>query len=214
MIIEYTIATFWITYFGFVAIATLVICGWYAATRGYIEELPDGTIEKHGKILKAWYFFWMQERAAKRIVRYNNNNLQEIVDWISGYPTLVNNTYQLRGDKIKTSNQIPGATIRLIEKKYSVKVIEDSPTEYAVYKEYEQYRFPWWLRDMMAGCITCHATVYGNIIFWILLLLTKYSILGQEMFCFLDLPWYGFIGTWIMYWLTLAFTCTAAWKKF
>lgn len=209
MVIEMTVATYFITYFGFVIMGTMAICGWFGATRGYIEELPDGTKEKKGKALRAWYFFWMKELDTQKMVHFKGKHLEAVADFLNERKVAV---IELNDATIATTGKIPIKEVKIIEEKYSAKLIQTGPAEYTMVKLYTQYRFPWWVRDMMAGCITCHPTVYGNIIFFLLVLLTKYSILGQEMFCFLDLPWYGFVGTWFMYWLTLSFTCTVAWK--
>ncbi|HEU4608975.1 MAG TPA: hypothetical protein VFS31_12755 [Chitinophagaceae bacterium] len=203
---------FFTTYFGLVLMATMIICGWFAATRGWEVELPDGRKERKGKLFKAWYFFWFQEKGSKR--RYfENDSLYEIGERIKA----ISNVYV---EEYGTARLIASESIlpHLPKLRYHLKLnldIEPALNDkvlVTVFKEYPNYLFPEWIRDPLAGCITCFPTVYGNLIFWVFAILAKYTNLNTDVYVFLDMSFWGLMATWIGYWLTLAFTCTLFWN--
>lgn len=221
MVVSLVISNYFITLFSLIGFATLIICGWFAATRGWEVALPNGKLEKKGKIFKAWYFFWFQEKG-KRKVYYEGAALGEMRDRIAA---LTKKDVALYGSarliivaakdpfifpKISSHFKVG---VELPNGMTEADVLNGSDVMITVYQEYSDYIYPEWLRDMMAGCITCHPTVYGNIIFWVFALCAKYTKLGEDVYLFLDMNMWAILFTWIGYWLALAYTCTVAWQK-
>lgn len=221
-VINFSISTFVETYIFLLYFATIIICGWFAATRGWAEVQPDGSIKKCGKILKWWYFFWYKE-TGKISIYYTDERLFQLQDNIHKYTKILKENLEVYSESILNRR----AFYILVKNEHVDKVIEAAKNYDAIgynspvpegnkikfYKEEPKYYFPEWVRHMMAGCITCHATFYGNIIFWMFVFMVKYTSLSQELFDFTILPTIYFIGVWMAYWLSLAYTCSVAYKK-
>lgn len=203
-------------------LGALAVTGWFFITRGKIQQLPDGSIKKTGKIFKGWYFFWTMEKKAKKKVFYTGSALKKVVYEL-------NNSYRKYIFKISVDEKYmlifpqPGAAfdkpdiltmLQEIEYKWSFKINSNSQSkEYvtvAPYEEHPQYIFPSLLRDPLAVCATCFASIYGSIFYWAVILNAK---------CLFAWTWPAHILLmkiffWIALCLSLAVLNTALAKKF
>jgi len=80
-------------------------------------------------------------------------------------------------------------------------------------KEGEKYKFNEHLRQVLAGCVTCMPTVYGNLIYFIMV----FSVDAETLYKSLYFPFhnllFGIIIVWIGYWLGCSYMCTLLWNK-
>lgn len=228
-------------FFGVYLLLMLVVAffvlGWYAITRGQVIKFPDGTEKKAGKIFKAWYFFWMKQRSepikkyytgfdllllASNVLSANGLSVKAIgnshvqVEYnkteeeIALIQARIKNGFDAETEVVLLENEvlIVGSFVPMIKEKagYSIRF----------YKEYEDYVFPDWVRDMTAGCITCHASIYGSIGFWTFHCLVKAQYLHEYVYGWVPhnfvVP--AMIMTWGAFCFSLSYVMTVLWKKF
>jgi hypothetical protein len=168
-------------FFMFLLFGAIVITGFYSVTRGSIKTMPDGTKRKEGQLLRDWYLFWYQEarewqdtttglkwRVKKKRFQYVGNELTKIVQaWQNtGAKFGISNYYQ---DRIVVASHPDQRTIDMYAQSLGLLVVLDrgqEGIEVKFYMEEIEFMFPWWVRKMLAGCITCHSSWLGSIIFW------------------------------------------------
>lgn len=214
-----TLISFFIAYLLFLLASSILITAFYCITRGYTEILPDGTVNKYGKILKGYYFFWFREKGKERYY-YTDDELVTLTEQFTRY---YRDSISWPGDPFQ-----PGSikslicqasfteAVPMLRKKLEVG-FEVTPIDYnrvsvAVYQEYPLYVFPEWLRTVMAGCITCTPTVYGNIVFWTTVLLLRHDVLQHTLLAGFQNPVAGILLLWIAYWISLAWLNTVLWN--
>jgi hypothetical protein len=195
-------------FFMFLLFGAIVITGFYSVTRGSIKTMPDGTKKKEGQLLRDWYLFWYREVKTKKRYQYVGNELTKIVT------TWQQSAYKFGiadylSDRIVVSSHPDQKTLTMVAK--SLNIVAEMErgrqgVEVKFYMEETQYVFPWWLRKMLAGCITCHSSWLGSIIFW-----TGYffaanygAAINSNLLVFL---------TWISYCFALAFLSPYLYKK-
>lgn len=192
----------------------VVINGWFMVTRGNWREEVDGTRIKEGALLKGWWFFWHQERSSVKKTWYDGAPLERLVEEIGAYGVFRDNITLTEGVVQMRKYLLVEHNIRELRRAFGVEthVIAEHDVPWAFvkfYKEDTKYVFPEWMRTMMAGCITCFASLYGSIIFWV-----SYFFFGHV---------WGFgtsvkgllllAATWVAYMLSLAYVNTYLWKK-
>lgn len=208
---------FFIIFFLLTIFGALVINGWFLASRGEIEIQPDGTEKKIGAIFKAWQIFWEQKYGVPELIQYKGKQLYDLKREIiqtakqEGYA----GTFLFMDEFILSTNDIK-PYIPQIE--YQIKdlkihcyrnepeVIHDKSSascRLTLFKKEDVYLFPEWIRTMIASCITCHASVYGSLIFWTYILL-----FGRFVDTDIQL-----VATWMAYVLSLAFLNTFFYKQ-
>lgn len=193
---------------------SVLICGWFTITRGQIIENEDGTKEKVGKIFKGWYFFWFREKENKRRIYYSDSylfSIKENLQKLGAKDLKLNFVNSLTAPKSFIRDSVFYA-MRL-GVKFEFKTDETDPDNSAivfVYKEEPDYVFPAWLRDMMAGCITCHGSLYGSIVFWTFYKLSDNGIIDNA---WAEQTQPMIILVWLSYMVMLSFVNTALWKK-
>lgn len=210
-----------------ICIGSIFLCGFFDVTRGSEETLPDGKTKRNGKLFKGWYFFWFKKSPEPLTIFFAGSEFDKL------YKNLVRefamNGYSLNGI-VKNDGYIiiPGDldVIILVNfcDKLKCKFISganskdgiDIPNQHIIrfYKEYPDYYYPEWIRDMMAGCITCSATVYGNIFFWLVYAIANNSILFSTMFSWGDNYYLVLIGVWLSYYVGVSFVSTFLYKRF
>lgn len=225
---------FFLTYFLLLLASAILLCGFYAITRGYKETTPSGEIKYKGKIFKGYYFFWMAEKSEMEKVYYLGDHLAYIVKSIKNYVglcpiQLLNHTkidknilVELNAQRFFTSDlsffdQIPTLRYNLgID--FDVTLLGDGRINVYVYKNEPVYVYPWWVRDMMVGCITCFSSFYGTIIFLLSNLFfghffsyTLYIIIPDGYGCVYFL---NIFMIWVAYCISLSWLNTVLWKKF
>lgn len=210
---------FFITYFLFLLASSVLITAFFCITRGYTETQPDGTIRRYGKILKGYYFFWFKEKGIKQ-TKYVDDELAVLVWRMKEYYT---ESIVLLGNALETNAVISFKTqesfvalIPLLRQKLEVKFKVEEHLNHKVvvsaFTEEPVYIFPDWLRTIMAGCITCTPTVYGNIIYWGAILFFKKSTLYTSLFFCFNNVYSGIILVWLVYWISLAWLNTVLWN--
>jgi len=213
------LVNFFITYFLFLLASSVTITAFFCVTRGGVEVMPDGSERRYGKILKGYYFFWFKEKG-KIKTGYKDDELANAVHQMQEYYaepiTLAGDPFKSGGiAKFETSEGFL-AVIPLIRHKLQMKfTIEEQyngKVVVAAYAEEPDYVFPEWLRTVMAGCITCTPTVYGNIIFWGAVLFFKESVLYNSLFCYFSNEYAGIVVVWLAYWVSLAWLNTVLWN--
>lgn len=205
-----------------ILLASLVTNGIYAATRGEYKTEEDGTICKNGKIFRFWYFYWMQFKGY-RDVYFNDDNVRRL--WYNMRQMVGHENIQIQSAVTGDFLAIKGNALHVlatITNLQGVKFkLENTNTEWVAaypYKQYKNYKFPWWIRDAMAGCITCFTSVYGTgiylLIMWRVSRETLCNTLWRAFPCdtMSDLVINGII-TWFLYWMALAFVNTVLWKR-
>lgn len=200
--------SFFVPFFLHLLFGAFFICGFFSITRGAIELLPDGTKRKNGKIFKAWYFFWFRE-VGKNKLFYAGQQLENLL--LQVQTSNVNKfTVIDKGESDKyivISGSTTQDTIREMEMRFNIKLLTKRIVDDTIiyfYKEEPAYFFPWYLRDMMAGCITCHSSWLGTLLFFSL-----YQVMEFSQF-----SWPLLIFAWISYCVSLAFVTTALWRKY
>mgnify|MGYP006948432236 CR=1 FL=1 len=193
--------------------SALLINGWFLVTRGKEEVQPDNSVRKVGKIAMGWYFFWTREKHTKKVY-YEGKQLECIAEQMKHYVNQEINLYGtarliiLPGFKNK-KRQVENALDVCIEIEETQ---EPGPIYATVYKEEVIYVYPEWLRDMMAECVTCHATPYGNLIFWTFISLCRQYALG-DMGVWNEISGMALITTWLAYWVSLAYVNTWLYQR-
>jgi hypothetical protein len=209
---------FFVTYLLFLLTSSILITSFFCITRGDIEVMPDGSKRRYGKILKGYYFFWFKEKD-KAQIRYADDELAHLVDQIksqySGSITLLGDIFK---EKSITSfevskNFLESVPILRYQLQVQFKIEEQNNGSLVVsaYSEAPVYSFPEWLRTIMAGCVTCTPTVYGNITYWSAILFFKKSILYSLFGCFENMH-AAVIIVWLAYWVSLAWLNTVLWN--
>lgn len=158
----------------------LFIVGWFSITRGSLEVMPDGSVKKHGKLFKGWYFFWFKIKEFERVY-YKDEELEKFMVQVK----------QLLDCKA-TLNEA-GASFNVgcavdkegeIEARFDVKLLVKPrggatvSNDVFVYKSYPKYVYPDWVRDMLAGCVTCHSSWMGTLIYWAVIFFMREEVLG------------------------------------
>lgn len=213
------LAIYFITYLLFLFVSSILITAFYCITRGYEETLPDGSVHRYGKILKGYYFFWFRQKGKKPIY-YKGDELAVIVDKVrevyDGDIRVIGNVFQ---PESITTIQVDHEFIQHIpilrhKLELQFEVLQEGNNTYvlAVYWFDRIYVFPEWLRTVMAGCITCTPTIYGNIVYWTGIFLFRNSALAEFMFVNFQYPILGVLFTWLAYWLSLAWLNTILWN--
>jgi hypothetical protein len=196
-----------------ILIGTLTVTGWFFITRGRKEMLPDGTLISKGKIFKGWFFFWTRTKG-KEVVFYKGDQIVQLYRLYQiEYP---GNPYNLHSggnsfivgirdrDRYLSllKNDLPQ-----IEERLGCK-IDLKQEVLSLYKLYDRYVFPWWVRDPLAVCSTCFASIYGSIFYWSVILL------ANDLFAWTEHIFFAKIFFWVAFCLSLAVCNTALAKKF
>lgn len=210
--------TFFVSFLLFLLASSILITAFFCVTRGYSETLPDGTERRYGKILKGYYFFWFKEKVKQKLY-YKDDELAIIADQISAYYDA--DIYR-NGDPFKKGSSDTLICdeafidyIPLLRKKLEIGFqVEDRASGklfLKVYQEEAVYVFPEWIRTVMAGCITCTPTVYGNIVFWSAYFLLKRDVTDSFLLPFKD-SGVSIFFVWIAYWISLSWLNTVLWN--
>lgn len=207
---------YFITMFFLLFAAAFIITGWYASTRGELYVNPDGSIEKTGYIFKSWYFFWFQEIGTKKIEYkgvqftgklYDANNYTKL--------GLIKVGEGMFAGSKEFIDRIPDFQ-KLFNCKVDWKPVIGSETSITgvFYDEGPVYKYPEWLRTVLAGCITCFASIYGSIIFWVANFFIINSKYYEQIYGWCNYPKALLITSWIGYVFALAYMNTIMWNKF
>lgn len=210
---------FFLHYFLHLLFGAFFIVGFFAITRGTEEIYPDGSKYRVGKIFKGWFFFWFRERKNKIRKYYRLEELKKLLIQIDNSSQLKLVITKQGNNYIDISGRVPESWKSEIEIRFGVKMDEkliepDGNSTLHFYKEYPNYVYPWWIRDALAGCITCHSSWLGTICFWLPFLLTDKEQVWGTIYGFTDHLVAGLVVTWIAYCISLAFVTTGLWKKY
>lgn len=209
---------FFTVYFLMLLFGAIIITGWFLISRGDIIIQPDGKKKRSGLLFKSWQLFWEQPKGTIT-TQYKGGQLyklkRELIQTAKneGYT----GTFMFFDDFILTTQDIKPFISALEHQIRDLKIeildngkekSNDKSVGLTLYKKERGYRFPEWLRDVMAGCITCHASIYGTVIFWGVVF-----VFGTEMFSSFKHQTVGIILTWFSYCFSLAFLNTFFYKQ-
>lgn len=191
-------------------VAAVAINGLFLASRPHEETRPDGMVLKNGKILQGWYYFWHKEEEVPERVYFRDQQLECLIMQIKQYHKGAIEPYgkarftvtEAFKDQILSLQNILDVCFHVNDELETTPVGNKVIHVVRAYREYPVYVFPEWLRDMMAACITCHATVYGNIAFWLATWLVK------DEYAWASNPAAALIVSWVAFWLCLAYLST------
>lgn len=203
-----TLISFLIFFILFSLVASVATNGEFLASRPNEETRPDGKLLKNGKILQWWYYFWHQQETPEKVF-YQGKQLRCLMGNLKSYVT---GPIELHGEarlivtqgfvdkEFDLSNQLDIC--------FNFEKQDNGLYMVTIYKEYECYVFPEWLRDMTSGCITCHATIYGNIAFWIMTCLCR-----EDLYAWSTNSFWALIATWIAFWFCQAYLNTWLYQR-
>lgn len=203
---------FILVFFAVIFLGSLAVTGWYFITRGEEKILEDGSKKRTGKVFKNWFFFWTKTKDVKRRVWYDEAHLFGLYSEIKGKFVITKNSYDINqiGDRfVITQPQKYYEEMRWIENAFEVKFYDLGGNDYRVYKEYDDFVFPYWVRDPLAVCATCFSSIYGSIFYWILIALPKAKVFGWA-----HIPWLAATCFWIAFCFSLSVINTALAKRF
>lgn len=216
-------------------LASAIFCNAiFLVTRGRYEYKPDGTREREGALLRAWWFYWFKEKPQKKVYWYQGDSMQAVFDQVRGIvpagiqmtlnrdftkPTVysdhftdmrVNSTF---GTTIEFFSWLPQLR-NALDVKFKIDSIDKGVVTVMVYKEEPDYVHSWYLRTMMARCITCFASFYGLITFLAINLMFSKEILVNSLYGFYgDIPPYIYLPvTLLAYCVSLAYVNTLAYN--
>jgi hypothetical protein len=209
-----SLQNFLISYVLLLAIGPVIIIGWYAITRGRIEYQTDGTAYQTGKLFKGWHFFWTAHKT--KDVRLGGQSLilallklqreLPIKDW--HFEVHRGNQFKVFGTDV-SELQKNGLQIQHL---CNARLVILEGEKFGLVGTQKIYKFPEWLRDPLSECPTCMASVYGSLIYWIVV----YYAGKERMFAWveggLDWPW-PHVDFWIFYCIGCAFINTVMAKK-
>lgn len=206
---------FLITISIFSFVSSVIINGFYKATRGFWKTKADGRVVKAGYILKGWYFFWYQETGKKKIY-YNNASLIRLVKQFQQ----VTGITQMEFDRPNAPTcffTLPEfSSFKLtLETNYNVCIQQDyvdGKLKCWIFEEEPVYKYPCWLREVLAGCITCFSSFYGTLLFSIFHLMMGGDVY-DEMYSAFTYPHLATAFCWMGYVLALAYVNTLLNKK-
>lgn len=216
-------------FMGLLVIAgSTIIVGFFASSRGRIQVNVDGTKEKKGLILRGWYFFWHREKRNRKYVQYVGPWLQDISAFFqqaTGLPLTLGPSGPCQYANYLVVDQKFKGHIEMLERNHKVKInVKDDRTksndpeadkntiEIYVHKDEPDYFFPAWVRDMTSGCITCHSSIYGSLIFWVTHALMYESVL-HEIYSGFEYERLAIFFAWISYVFILAHRNTVLWNR-
>jgi len=204
----------------YLLIGALATTGWFAITRGRKEKLPDGTQVQKGKLFKGWYFYWTATTGKKNI-NYKGESLRRLHDlYLSEYGSDMfllkvdqTESFLIFSDQYSVDQRIINKSL-FLQKKQEFESRLDclcrvDGEAVVCYKEYSVYRFPEWVRDPLAECATCFASLYGSVLYWVPIWLRK-----EPSFTWAAQPLFASLFFWIVYCMSLAFLNTGLAKKF
>lgn len=194
---------------------TLAVTGWFFITRGRKEQLPNGEISYKGKIFKGWYFFFTKTNGKKRIyytgIQLEQLHNQYLIDFpdnpfsftVDGNSFLINTETSFRERRLKD----------FIDNKARVEIALGAKAlvkghNISFYKEYDDYVWPEYIRDPLAMCCTCFASIYGSIFYWGVI------SMSNGLFDWTENVVTAKVFFWISFCLSLAVLNTALAKKF
>lgn len=204
--------TFIFIFFALLFIGSLAISGWFFITRGEEIVLEDGKKRRTGKLFRGWYFFWMKKRSCKKVIFFDDDHAFELYMKVRDKFVIGKDKYDLT--PVNGFFKIDNATrytdiIRWIEGAFEVKLKDDGGGLFRIVMEEDQYVFPHWLRDPLAKCSTCFASIYGSLFYWLLIALVKIDLFEWSSNVTL-----AKIFFWIVFCLSVAVINTALAKKF
>lgn len=205
---------FALSFLAMLTFGALSITGWFFVTRGRKETMPDNSQQKRGKLFRDFYFFFTQTNGSTKIY-FKDDQLKAFLldaqhDLIKAavgvHPYLdIHEGKQIYfGNCIEINKEI----IRMIGKQYDVHFLYIGRNEYRVAKSYPDYVFPEWIRHPIAVCVTCFASLYGSMFYWLIVPYMQYP------FAWSDVPQFHRFLFWVVFCLSLAVLNTALAKKY
>lgn len=196
------VVTFTLYFLLLAVVGALIISGWYIVTRGRMEVMPDGSLERRGMLLRGWSLYW------NRIIGYEKKYYAEqpLFDLIFDFKQDLTAKYYY-GSSCLTYKQsfLPHGVLQTLKKR-GIKVesndavYDDSNYEFYFYKLVPTYYFPIWIRKPLANCPVCFAGIYG-VSFYIMMVC---QIGEHYLFAWCEANWFmeGLFG--VFYCLSVA----------
>ncbi len=206
--------TFLQSFIMIIIIGSIVVTGWYFITRGNEQVMEDGSIHRYGKIFMSWYFFWNRKKNTKENIFFNDEHLRELYSHID--KKIISQFKQVGHFLVVQENGLTASWKSDFEYHHKVKLMlfgEEGEGVYRVFKEYDEYVYPSWVRDPLASCATCFASIYGSLFYWLLIAICEAG--GDvNLFAWCFIPKLAAVFFWIYFCLCLAVVNTAIAKKY
>lgn len=207
-----SVTTFIFVFVLLLLVGPVIICGWYAITRGRTEYRADGTPYYTGKLFKGWSRFWNSSKSRMPETLVKGGLIQATIKIQKEFKVGIFPDFD--------SGQVwcePLIGIYLKERRYYIEELTGSKinftredgTTFMLSRSEKKYRFPEWVRDPLSECPTCMASVYGSIIYWSVQFLSHFRLTLWAW------PWHGYalIIFWIFYCTGCAYLNTILVKK-
>lgn len=192
-------------------VVSLATNGVFLASRPHEIVRPDGKVVKAGKILQWWYYLWHKQKDGEpERVYFQGKELTCLANKIKHHAknaeVSLHGTARLLVNKVVFDNSQNLQNV--CDACFDFEEYENGLYLMRAYQEFERYVFPEWVRDMMAGCITCHPTFYGNIGFWVIV-----GIFGVDIQSVYHFSVWQVIAIWVAFWLSLAYVNTWLYQR-
>jgi hypothetical protein len=206
---------FFTVYFSLLLFGGMICCGIHAITRGQELEQPDGSKKRVGKIFKSWFFYWYKVSHYNHIF-HTGAHLESIFQQFRNHYKGKYEFYSGKKNAMVVSPEF-ASLAPAIELAYDVYLdctYEGDRLIVQVAKKEPVYRFPWYVREPLAGCVTCYASAYGSIIFWLFCILSYMGCLGDAcMYWSAAIDGIAIYFVWLSYCISLAYVNTFLWIK-
>ncbi len=149
-----------------IVLASIVINGWYAITRGRWEENPDGTKYWTGKIFNKFHY-WLQRHTVSKVYYKDKGFFKEFAK-IRGFfkPEHIVEFFDTGVVVQAMSKQVMSLlVIHAAEKGVNLTVRDHDAGKMIIslFKEVKEYKLHYMVRDPLGECITCMASFYGTL---------------------------------------------------
>jgi hypothetical protein len=192
-----TLLTFLAAFGLLLLIGPVIMVGWWAITRGRIEYTASGGAFRTGKLFNGWHFFWTRHTTATALLqgpsletallKLNREFSTELV--LDGESACFH-------DPLGRVDYNGDYRVRAACGAELVHFTERSGRQFWQLMGVElTYRFPEWVRDPVASCPTCFASVYGSLLYW-----TTVGVAGiNTVFAWSSIPWFSALASWVCY---------------
>jgi hypothetical protein len=180
---------------------SIFINGVYQSATGETKKRVDGSDEDSEMIL-----YWLKkffEQTKTTLVPYKDLALSNIIQELYNYDkeSQILLFDQIEGGVIANTYNNWQRFLKLIPQYQAncrIKIKNNADWRFFIYKEYEDYKYPVWLRKPIIQCIKCMASFWGALTFWpVVLFLFGFNLIEIPIF-FADMFSLAYLN-WVLY---------------